>query len=649
MLKFQIYQKTVSLIMRQPSEILKRYWGYDSFRPLQLEIINSVLEKNDTLAIMPTGGGKSICFQIPSMLSEGLCLVVSPLIALMKDQLLNLKKKGIPALSIYSGMSFIEVKKTLQNAAYGNFKFLYVSPERLETELFLEYLPLIKLNSIAVDEAHCISQWGYDFRPPYLRIAAIREYFPDVPILALTASATVEVQKDICEKLLFKKNQRSFQLSFERPNLSYSAFDLSSKQNKLLDIVKKVSGSGIVYCKTRRRTKEIAEMLNLNGINSDFYHAGLTNEERTKKQEDWIANKTRIIACTNAFGMGIDKPGVRTVVHYDVPDSLENYYQEAGRAGRDGKKSYAVLLYNSFELEELKKQLDKKFPSDEVIKKTYGDLCNFLQLPAGSGETNSYDFDINTFVKNFKLDAFVVNSVLKILEQEELITCSEQFFQPPTVVFTIGKNGLNEFEKSHPQYSEVVKGLLRSYDGIFDFPSAINETQLAKFIVIKKEKLIQILNELKSLGIIDYSPQKEKPQIYFLKNRVRTSDLFINQKNILNRKNAFEKRLDAIIDFCNNKSNCRSVMIGRYFNDQNIVACRVCDNCLRNQKLNISTEEFNSISSEIKKICFEQPVSKTNLLRKLSTVKENKISKVLTFLQEENLITVNDEGLIRVK
>src|SRR6185312_5437043 len=429
--------------------ILIKYWGYDAFRPLQQEIIDSVLSGNDTLAIMPTGGGKSMCFQVPTMSKEGLCLVVSPLIALMKDQVLNLKNKGIPALSIYSGMSFTEVEKTLKNAAYGNFKFLYVSPERLETELFLEYVSIIKINLIAVDEAHCISQWGYDFRPPYLRIAALREYFPDVPVLALTASATLEVQKDICEKLLFKKNQQPFQQSFERANLSYSAFELSSKQNKLLTILKKVAGSGIVYCKTRKRTKEIAEMLSLNGISADFYHAGLTNEERNKKQEDWINNKTRIIACTNAFGMGIDKPDVRTVVHYDVPDSLENYYQEAGRAGRDGKKSYAVLLYNSFELEDLKKQLDKKFPSNETIKKIYGDLCNFLQLPAGSGESNNYDFDINAFVKNFKLDAFVVNSVLKILEQEQLITYSEQFFQSPTVVFTIDKKGLNEFEKSH--------------------------------------------------------------------------------------------------------------------------------------------------------------------------------------------------------
>jgi len=440
-------------------EILKKYWNYDSFRPLQQEIIDSVLSANDTLAIMPTGGGKSICFQVPSMSKEGLCLVISPLIALMKDQVLNLKKKGIPALSIYSGMSFTEVKKTLQNAAYGNFKFLYVSPERFETDLFLEFLPLIKVNLIAVDEAHCISQWGYDFRPAYLRIAAIREYFPDVPILALTASATLEVQKDICDKLLFKKNQKSFQQSFERANLSYSAFELSSKQNKLLTILKKVSGSGIVYCKTRKRTKEIAEMLNLNGISADHYHAGLSNEERNKKQEDWINNKTRIIACTNAFGMGIDKPDVRTVVHYDVPDALENYYQEAGRAGRDGKKSYAVLLYNHAELNQLKKQVPIKFPSLQTIRKIYGALCNFLQLPSGSGEGKSFDFDINTFSKNFTLDAFIINSALKILAQEELITYSEQFFSPPTVEFTIDKKALHLFEQSHPQYEEVIKGL----------------------------------------------------------------------------------------------------------------------------------------------------------------------------------------------
>ena len=633
--------------MLEPLEVLKKYWGYDSFRPLQAEIIDSVLAGNDTLALLPTGGGKSVCFQVPSLLSDGLCLVISPLIALMKDQVLNLKKKGVPALSIYSGMSFVEVKKTLQNAAYGNFKFLYVSPERLQTELFLEYLPLIEVNLIAVDEAHCISQWGYDFRPAYLHIAELREYFPDVPVLALTASATAEVQKDIREKLLFRKSQKFFQQSFERPNLSYSAFHLFSKENKLLTIVKKVDGSGIVYCKTRRRTKEVAELLNQNGIVADFYHAGLSTEERHKKQEDWIDNKTRIICCTNAFGMGIDKPDVRTVVHFDVPDALENYYQEAGRAGRDGKKSYAVLLYSEAELESLKKQIDIRFPANEVIKKVYADLCNFLQLPSNSGEGLSYDFDLNTFAKNFKLDAYTINSVLKILEQEELISYSEQFFQPSTVEFSIDKQHLNDFEKSHPQYLHVVKGLLRSYDGIFDFPSFINEAELSSFVGINKELLIKILLELKALGIIDYIPQKEKPQIYFIKNRVKTDELFINQKNILKRKGAYEKRLKAMIGFCKNENECRSSMISVYFNGSYLPPCGICDNCLRNKDVVISTEEFNAISIEIKKITNQGSATPKIIFEKLPGIKESKIWKVLKFLQEEELLIVNQEGVIK--
>ena len=633
--------------MLKPAEILKKYWGHESFRPLQAEIIDSVLDGNDTLALLPTGGGKSVCYQVPSLLNEGLCLVISPLIALMKDQVSNLKQKGIPALSIYSGMKFIEVKKTLENAAYGNFKFLYVSPERLETELFLEYLPLIKVNLVAIDEAHCVSQWGYDFRPPYLRIAALREYFKDVPFLAVTASATPEIQKDICEKLDFGKSQKVFQQSFERPNLSYSAFQLFSKENKLLNILKKVPGSGIVYCKTRRRTKEVSELLNLNGIAADFYHAGLASEERSRKQEGWIGNKTRIIACTNAFGMGIDKPDVRVVIHYEVPDALENYYQEAGRAGRDGKKAYAVLLYTDAELESLKKQIETRFPPNEVIKKIYGNLCSFLQIPANSGEGLYYDFDLNTFAKNFKLNATTANSVLKILEQEELITYSEQFFRPPTVEFTVDKEQLNNFEISHPKYAGVVKGLLRSYDGIFDYPSFINENDLSKFAGTNRESLIKILNDLTALGIINYIPQKEKPQIYFLKNRVRANELFINQKNILKRKEAYEKRLNEMIRFCGLQNECRSAAIGHYFNGKYLPPCGICDNCLHHKKTIISDEEFNFISSEIKNLLENEPVAVQHIFKLLKGTKENKIWKILRFLEEEEMITVSKDGILK--
>ncbi|HQW85396.1 MAG TPA: ATP-dependent DNA helicase RecQ, partial [Ferruginibacter sp.] len=348
--------------------ILKKYWGFSSFRPLQQEIIEAVLQKKDALALMPTGGGKSICFQVPAMAMEGICLVISPLIALIKDQVETLQRKGINTLAIYSGMHFTEIKKTLQNAAYGNYKFLYLSPERLQTQLFKEFLPAIKPALIVVDEAHCISQWGYDFRPSYLRIATIREELPSVPIIALTASATAKVQLDICEQLLFSKNYKKFQQSFERPNLSYSVFNPTAKQTKLLEIINNTSGSALVYCKSRKQTQQIAEMLHMHKLSADFYHAGLSNEERNKKQEQWIKNKIRIMVCTNAFGMGIDKPDVRVVVHYDVPDCIENYYQEAGRAGRDGKRSYAVLLYNYGETDALQLKAKIKFPAPEEVK-----------------------------------------------------------------------------------------------------------------------------------------------------------------------------------------------------------------------------------------------------------------------------------------
>ncbi|MEP6926212.1 MAG: ATP-dependent DNA helicase RecQ [Ginsengibacter sp.] len=634
--------------MDSPVDILKKYWGYDTFRPLQLEIISSVLNRHDTLALMPTGGGKSICFQVPALMQEGLCLVISPLIALMKDQVYNLKKKGIPALSIYSGMSFIEVTKTLKNAVHGNFKFLYVSPERLETELFLEYLSAIKINLIAVDEAHCVSQWGYDFRPPYLRIATIREQLNDVPLLALTASATLEVQNDICNKLAFN-NQTRFQQSFERSNLSYSVLEPSSKQNKLIDILKKVNGSGIVYCKSRKRTKEIEELLNLNGINAAHYHAGLSNDVRTARQEDWINNKTRIIACTNAFGMGIDKPDVRTVIHYDVPDALENYYQEAGRAGRDEKKAYAVLFFNEQEIADLKKQSAIRFPDMQTIKNIYSSLVNYFQLPSGNGEGLSFDFDINDFVKKFKLDAFIVNNILKILEQEELITYSEQFFSPSTVVFTTEKTEMELFEKTYPQYSPVIKGLLRSYEGIFDYPCSIHEASLAKFISSKKENVISYLKEIKQSGIIDYSPQKEKPQIRFLKNRVNTSDLVINQKNVLKRKLAFEKRLLAIINFIGNRNICRSKIIGIYFNDTKVKRCGICDNCQREKNLVITKQEFEKIRTGIKNTVSERPVNSEQLIRNMQEFEQNKIWKILNFLQEENKVSITGEGLIKMR
>ncbi len=444
-------------------------------------------------------------------------------------------------------------------------------------------------------------------------------------------------------------NTARFQQSFERSNLSYSVFEPSSKQNKLLNILNKVQGSGIVYCKSRKRTKEIQELLTLNGISAAHYHAGLTNDVRTARQEDWINNKVRIIACTNAFGMGIDKPDVRTVIHYDVPDALENYYQEAGRAGRDDGKAYAVLFFNEGEIADLKKQSEIRFPGIDTIKNIYGSLVNYLQLPSGSGEGLSFDFDINDFVTKFKLDAIIVNNVLKILEQEELISYNDQFFSPSTVVFTTDKAEMELFENSYPQYSPVLKGLLRSYEGIFDYPCTIHESRLAKFISAKKEKLIADLREIKRFGIIDYHPQKETPQIQFLVNRVNTIDLTIHQHNISKRKQAFEKRMGAMIDFIRNHNTCRSKLIGSYFNDKNIKRCGICDNCLREKNLSITKAEFENITNGIKNALFEKPVTSGQLIRSMQGFKENKVRKVLNFLQEEDLLSINKEGLIKMR
>jgi len=424
--------------MSELEDILKRYWGYGTFRPLQKEIITSVLAGNDTLALLPTGGGKSICFQVPALAKEGLCIVISPLIALMKDQVENLKKRDIPAMAIYSGMSKADVIRTLKNATSDYHKFLYVSPERLETSLFNEYLPAMNVSLIAVDESHCISQWGYDFRPSYLRIAELRKELPNVPVIALTASATEEVQQDICTRLEFHSS-KIFKQSFERPNLSYSVFKVDSKLNKLVDIVKKVPGTSIVYCKSRKRTTEIMQLLKMHGISTENYHAGLTAEERNKRQKDWIDNKVRSIVCTNAFGMGIDKPDVRLVVHVDPPDCLENYYQEAGRAGRDGKKAYAVLLYDERDIEELLEQHSIRYPSFEQIKNVYNALANYLQAPIHSGEGQSFPFKFEDFVRNFKLNTSEALYSLKALESDGWIDFNERNFTPSSLVFTTSR------------------------------------------------------------------------------------------------------------------------------------------------------------------------------------------------------------------
>lgn len=624
-------------------KILKEYWGYDAFRPMQEDIINSVLSGTDTLALLPTGGGKSLCFQVPALAQKGLCLVISPLIALMKDQVQNLQDKGIPSLAIHSGMNYSEVKKALQQASNGNYKFLYVSPERIETSLFKEYILSLDICVIAIDEAHCISQWGFDFRPAYRKILNIREELPQVPIIALTASATLEVQDDICLQLKFK-NPHRFQQSFERPNLSYSVLMPPSKETKLTEIINKVNGSALFYCKSRRQTKQISDLLKMHGISSDFYHAGLTSEERNEKQENWIKNETRVVVCTNAFGMGIDKPDVRLVVHFDVPDSLENYYQEAGRAGRDGKKSYAVLLTTPEDKENLLKQLDVRFPSAEQIKKVYYSLMDFLQIPAGNGEGLSFDFDILTFSDNFKLNILDATYAIQALAKGGYLSYNEVTFKPSVLEFDISKSDLFSFEEENPALEPLIKGLLRSYEGIFDRPVSIYETNLCRFIKWPPGKLKEGLLMLHNMGVVKYKPQSEKPTIYFLLNRMYHDDYYFDITAHNERKKHYRDRLNMMISFWEEEVKCRSMLIANYFNDKSNKRCGICDNCIKVKK-RYSTPKFIEISNQIKSLVSKAPIHVSDLEK---GIHRETFWEVLNYLQSEEVVSADKDGIVSI-
>lgn len=628
--------------------ILKEYWGYQSFRPSQEKIINAVLAGKDTLALLPTGGGKSLCFQIPALYQEGLCLVISPLIALMKDQVENLRKKNITAFAIYSGMQRKDVLNTLTLASNSNCKFLYVSPERLETHLFKEWLPSLHINLIAVDEAHCISQWGYDFRPSYLKIAALREELPGIPILALTASATPEVQNDICEKLEFRE-KNIFRQSFSRPNLSYSVFNVPSKTNKIIDILNKVKGTAIIYCKSRKRTKEISDLLVMQNISADYYHAGLNTEQRNQKQEAWLKNKINVIVCTNAFGMGIDKPDVRLVIHADIPDCLENYYQEAGRAGRDGQKSYAVLLYDDQELEALREQANIRFPNMDTIRKIYGDLMNHLQIPSGYGAGNNYDIDTALFIRQFQLDPFIVFSVFKTLEQEDILFFNDQVFTPSKIQVNANRPLLTQIENEKPELDMILKFLLRNYEGIIDHAVNIYESNIANSLRMDIKELTDKLKIMDHHSIITYQPQPDKPQIFLFYNRVPASDLQINLMNYEKRKQRFTERIQEIISYATNRDTCRSVIIGKYFDDNEITSCGICDVCLEQKRKPINQNEFDSIHNEIISRIKASPVLPEEIMAGMPAVSKIKILEIIRLLQQEEKITLTKNGQLKIK
>ncbi len=628
-------------------QILEKYWGHNQFRPLQEGIIDAVLAKKDVLALLPTGGGKSICFQVPALLKDGMCLVISPLIALMQDQVSNLQEKGIEAAVIHSGMSFMAVKETLQAATSGAYKFLYLSPERIESNLFKEYLPALDISLIAVDEAHCIAQWGYDFRPPYLRIATLRNELPGVPVIALTASATKDVETAILEKLAFK-DPLVFRQPYKRPALSYSYFEVESKINKTLDIINNVKGSGIVYCNTRKQTKDIAELLQLQKISADFYHAGLSAEDRQEKQKKWMKGDTRIMVCTSAFGMGIDKDDVRTVIHYEMPDCLENYYQEAGRAGRDGKKAYAVLLATKADITKARNLHETRFPAIATIKSIYQSLANYLQLPVGIGEGGYYDFNLLEFCNNFKLDLAVVTQTLKVLEQEGHIQFSENIFLPTQVCFTASKESLENFEQAYPAFEPLIKALLRTYQGIFDNRISVFEKRLGAICRLDVQGVQNQLQQLAAMGIIEYLPQKETPQIHFLVNRAPAAFLHIDQDLYLSKKEAFTTRINTLINFAINPGCCRSVFIGNYFGDTDKSTCGICDYCLAQKKIKLESAAFTSIEQQLCALLSTSPITISQLLIAIGKDKEEEAWEVIRFLESENRLIMNEEGTIQL-
>ena len=626
-------------------EILEKYWGYRSFRPSQEEIINSVLNGTDALALLPTGGGKSICFQVPGLAMDGICVVVSPLIALMKDQVENLTKKGIKAIAITSAMHKREIDIALDNCVHGNVKFLYLSPERLETEIVKVRLQKMNVNLIAIDESHCISQWGYDFRPSYLKIELLREILPKVPFLALTATATKEVVVDIQEKLRFKK-KNVIQQSFERKNIAYILLNEEDKLARLLKIAQKVSGSGIVYVRNRKKTQDIANYLRSNKISADFYHAGLDSKTRDIKQSEWVNNKTRVIVCTNAFGMGIDKPDVRFVVHIDLPDSLEAYFQEAGRAGRDEQKAFAILLYNNGDKIELNRNVENSFPEMDAIRQTYQALANYYQIPSGSGLGTTFSFDISAFCDNYKLQAITVFNSLKFIEREGYILLSDAFFQAARLKLEVSRDDLYKFQISNPAFDVFIKLLLRNYAGLFDNFEKINEYDLAKKLKLKQNEVIKKLNLLHQQKVITYSPQTELPQLTFTMSRVDTKDLSLSKENFSSLKKRAIERMDAVLNYTESTHKCRSQLLLAYFGEIETSSCGQCDICLEQKRKVLYSDEFDTISIQIKQLLSLHPMELKMLVNSITNMHEDNIIHTIQWMIDNDQLLYNEQNLL---
>ncbi|MBK9290638.1 MAG: RecQ family ATP-dependent DNA helicase [Bacteroidetes bacterium] len=612
---------------KKAREVLTRYWGYSTFRPMQEEIIDAVLFGQDTLALLPTGGGKSICFQVPAMVKDGLCLVVTPLIALMKDQVEQLKRRGIQAAAIYSGMHQAEVDRIYNNAAFGQLKFLYISPERLQTRRFTESISSLKVNLIAVDESHCISQWGYDFRPPYLKIADIRPYVPDAPVLALTATATPEVVEDIMDKLKFRGRQ-VFQTSYERKNLVYNVAYNPDKMTAMLRLFQQMTqGSGVVYVRNRRRTREMAEYLNHNGISATFYHAGLDARERDKRQQLWMRGQTKVMVATNAFGMGIDKPDVRLVVHMDLPDTLEAYFQEAGRAGRDGNESAAWMLLSDEDIRNLKKNFEAAYPDLKTIRLIYQALGNYLKIPVGGGNDIAYDFDLQQFSSTYNQSPLVVFSTLQLLEKEGLVMLTDGLRSSSKVLITAGRDDLYRFQVEQPAYDPLIKTMLRNYPGIMTDFVNFQEEDLSRKCKLPVDQLVRLLRNLEKFGLIAYQARSSNPQLVWLSERIEASQLSLSPENYEMRKQAAARRLQAVLDFVNNHAHCRSRQLLSYFGEKNDKRCGKCDVCLRRNDLQISDFEFQQISGALIGMLRSRPYPIYELLAAFRGKPEEKSSR----------------------
>lgn len=623
------------------NSILKQYWGYDSFRDLQEEIIQSIGSGNDTLGLMPTGGGKSITFQVPAMAMEGLCLVVTPLIALMKDQVQNLRRRGIKAIAVYSGMTRQEIIVALENCIFGNYKFLYISPERLDTEIFRAKLRAMKVSMITVDESHCISQWGYDFRPAYLKIAEVRKLLPGIPVLALTATATPAVVKDIQEKLLFKEG-KVFRMSFERKNLAYLVHKTDNKNGEILRILRRIPGSAIIYVRNRRKTKETTELLNHEGITAAFYHAGINNDAKDIRQKQWQSGECRVIVATNAFGMGIDKPDVRVVIHLDLPDSPEAYFQEAGRAGRDGEKAYAIILYSKTDKATLHKRIPDTYPDKEYIKQVYEHINYYYQMAMGDGVGCTYDFNLEEFCRKFKHFPVQADSALKILTQAGYIEYTEEQDNSSRIIFTIRRDELYRLREMGKEAEQLIQTILRSYTGIFTDYAYINEETISIRSGLDRQQVYDLLKMFSKRRIIDYIPHKKTPFIIYTRERVELRHLQIPKTVYEERKARYEKRIKAMVDYVSSGNKCRSRMLLYYFGERNDHNCGQCDVCLKGAcEDDFEENVFENTKASILQTLHDTPLTPGELAARLNTDTET-LGNTLRYLFDEGEVTMNN-------